>query len=110
MKGKRLLTLIGLAISCALSVNAQKNSKVDIEALVGYYNVGVKPKKPFFRSRWYMKDKELYTIYDSDQDRLLKLYQDGKLRHNIIFNEDDVPEVRDDTTYYLILTLENNKL
>ncbi len=40
---------------------------------VGYYDVGVKPGKPFFRARAYIRENNLYIIFDSDQDHKLSL-------------------------------------
>lgn len=88
---------------------AQADS-IDIEQLAGYYDVGVKPGKPFFRSRWYTRENKLYAIFDSDIDREVMIYTNGELCYNIFFSESDLPQVLDDTTYYLILTIEGEKL
>ncbi|UZR95967.1 hypothetical protein [Chondrinema litorale] len=82
-----------------------------LSQFIGYYNVGVKPNKPFFKSRWYLKDGELYTIYDSDIDRKFEAYSNGKLSYNVVYHEDDLPEISEsDTTYYVVLTFKNEKL
>lgn len=82
-----------------------------LSQFVGYYNVGVKPNKPFFKSRWYLKDDELYTIYDSDIDRKFEPYLGGKLKYNVVYNESDLPDIdENDTTYYVILTFKNDQL
>ncbi|MTI40968.1 hypothetical protein [Fulvivirga lutimaris] len=86
------------------------DDQIPLEQFVGYYDVGIKPGKPFFRSRWYLREGKLFAIYDSDKDRELQLYENGKLRYNIVMDESELPEVLDDTTYYLILNVEEKKL
>ncbi|MEM9297395.1 MAG: hypothetical protein AAGA64_03325 [Bacteroidota bacterium] len=84
--------------------------KIPLEQFVGYYDVGVKPNRPFFKSRWYLRAGKLYTIYDSDQDRLFEPYENGVFKSHIVFDENDLPAVKDDTTYYLILNFQADKL
>ena len=82
-----------------------------LSQFIGYYNVGVKPNEPFFKSRSYLKDGELYTIYDSDIDRKFEPYSNGKLSYNVVYHEDDLPDISEsDTTYYVVLTFKNEKL
>ena len=89
---------------------AQDNIR-PLEQFVGYYNVGVKPGKPFFKSRWYLKNDELYTIYDSDFDKKFEPYKDGKLNYNVFYDEKDLPEIAEnDPTYYVILTFKDDRL
>lgn len=97
------------------SLFAQKTNKASeirpLSEFVGYYNVGVKPNKPFFKSRWYLKDGKLYTIYDSDIDRQFKPFTDGKLNYNVVYDEKKLPEIKEgDSTYYAVLTFENHQL
>lgn len=82
-----------------------------LSQFVGYYNVGIKPNKPFFKSRWYLKDGALYTIYDSDIDRKFEPYSGGKLSYNVVYDEKDLPEIKEsDTTYYVVLTFKKDRL
>lgn len=81
-----------------------------LDQYVGYFDVGVKPNKPFFRSRWYLKDDRLFVIYDSDIDRELIPYADGKLSPTIFLSEEDVKITEPDSTYYLVLNFENEQL
>lgn len=104
MKHIFFIPLVSLLLSPSL--HAQSERPFKLESLVGYYNVGVKPNKPFFKSRWYMRDGELYAIFDSDIDRRVKIFEDGELTSNVFLNEENIPEIRNDTTYYLILNFE----
>lgn len=94
----------------AQDVVSKSDYQIPLEQFVGYYDIGIKPGKPFFRSRWYLREGKLFVVYDSDQDRELQLYEHGKLKYNIVMDESELPEVLDDTTYYLILNVEENKL
>ncbi|MEL7002060.1 MAG: hypothetical protein AAFN93_04900 [Bacteroidota bacterium] len=109
---KLILTLTIINVALAIEAYSQKSEPdiIPLQNFTGYYAVGVKPNKPFFRSRWYLRDNQLYTIYDSDEDRLLEPYEDGQLKYNIFLNEEDVPEVLDDTTYYLVLNFKEEVL
>ncbi len=90
---------------------AQQEQIRPLSQFVGYYNVGTKPNKPFFKSRWYLKDGDLYTIYDADIDRKFEPYIEGKLNYNVVYNEKDLPEIKkEDTTYYVVLTFEEERL
>ncbi len=95
-----------------LSQNTNEGNEIrPLNKFVGYYNVGVKPNKPFFKSRWYLKEGQLYSIYDSDIDRKFEPYADGKLSYNVVYNESDLPNINeDDTTYYVVLTFKNSQL
>ncbi|MEM6816299.1 MAG: hypothetical protein AAF600_18220 [Bacteroidota bacterium] len=107
-----LIFTIALAFLLHLRLQAQPNSPVptSLEELVGYYDVGIKPNKPFFKSRWYLRDSKLYTIYDSDQDNLFEPFENGKLKSHIVLNEADLPADLNDTTYYLVLNFQDKKL
>lgn len=110
---KSILTLsilIGMLPSFSQTPEKIQQSIIPLEQFVGYYDVGVKPNKPIFRSRWYMRDGKLFVIYDSDIDRELEPYENGKLKSNI-FLSDEAIEIGDtDSTYYLVLNFENGKL
>ncbi|MEM9300255.1 MAG: hypothetical protein AAGA64_17990 [Bacteroidota bacterium] len=108
----RSISLLLLSLSGNLFLQAQTNQseQIPLEQFVGYYDVGVKPNKPFFKSRWYLRDDQLYTIYDSDQDNLFEPFENGKLKSHIVLKEADLPMNRDDTTYYLVLNFQNQKL
>lgn len=109
----RTTTLFLLAISLLIHLQSTGQAEKPIlkkEQLVGYYDVGVKPNRPLFRSRWYMKDEKLFAIYDSDQDREIQFYEDGELNSNIFFDEANVPEIEGDSTYYLIINIEAGKM
>lgn len=117
--GIKLITvkavIFSLFIILSHSLFAQDTKEVyeirPLSQFVGYYNVGVKPNKPFFKSRWYLKNSELYTIYDSDIDRKFEPYSGGMLSYNVVYNESDLPEIKEsDTTYYLVLTFKKDKL
>lgn len=86
------------------------DTKIKPEQLVGYYDVGVKPNRPFFKSRWYMKAGKLFCIYDSDRDREVTLYENGKLNSTIFFEEANVPQIEGDSNYYLIINMEAGKM
>ncbi len=82
-----------------------------LSQFTGYYHVGVSPNKPFFYSRWYLKDSALYTIYDSDIDREFEPYSNGKLNHNVVYSESDLPAINEnDTTYYVVLKFKEEQL
>lgn len=98
-----LFIIIGQAFS-------QSDQPIPLEQFVGYYDVGVKPNRPFFRSRWYMKDERLFIIYDSDIDRELTPYENGVLKPTIFLSEEDVEITDRDSTYYLVLNFEQDQL
>ena len=112
------LTLLSLAIillsraSFAQQIDSINNQDLTIplEKFVGYYQVGVKPNKPFFMSRWYLKEGKLFTIYDSDKDRELVPYQNGELSPTIFLSEKEVQVKEKDSTYYLVLNFEEEQL
>ena len=112
------LFLLGLAsftgFSFSLAQQTDPNSDqgpiIPLEQFVGYYNVGVKPNKPFFKSRWYLRDGKLFSIYDSDRDREIVPYHNGKLQPTIFLSEKDVQIKEKDSTYYLVLNFENEQL
>jgi hypothetical protein len=52
----------------------------DHEKYVGYYNVGVKPGTSFFKARVYLRDAELYIIFDGDSDHKLVADANGTIR------------------------------
>ena len=119
MKGTRLkisLTSLFVFIALGFSLAQQPTSiphsdtQIPLEQFVGYYHVGVKPNKPFFMSRWYLKDGKLFTIYDSDRDRELIPYINGKLNPTIFLSEEDVEITEKDSTYYLVLNFEDDRL
>ena len=109
MKIRNSILSVILLLFISYFTDAQDKLPFKPQALVGYYNVGVKPGKPFFRSRWYMREGQLYAIFDSDEDRPVKLFENGKLRHNVFLSEKALPEVRNDTTYYLILNFNDDQ-
>ncbi len=103
------ITLI--LILCIVFIQGYSQKELpSLDQYVGYYNVGVKPNKPFFRSRWYLKDDRLFVIYDSDIDRELIPYEGGELKSTIFLSEEDVDITDTDSTYYLVLNFENEKL
>jgi len=103
-------TIIVLALlSCCLTGLSQ-NDLPSLDQFVGYYDVGVKPNKPFFRSRWYLRDGRLFTIYDSDIDRELVPFLDGAWSPTIFLSEDEVEVTDSDSTYYLVLNFEKEQL
>ncbi len=106
------IAVIVLVPDALFAQQGRSENKVrPLEQLVGYYDVGTKPNKPFFKSRWYLKDGELYTIYDSDIDRKFTPYENGRLSYNVFVNPQDVPKIdKDDTTYYAVLTFNNDRL
>ena len=69
-----------------------------LEQFVGYYDVGVRPNEPFFKSRWYLRDGKLFAIYDSDYDRIFEPYENGKPRANVSFKEEDLQITDTDST------------
>jgi len=87
----------------------QEHVKIPLEQFVGYYQVGVKPNKPFFRSRWYIRAGKLFSIYDSDRDREMVPYENGKLNSNIFLSEQDV-HIDDQDSYYLVLNFDKEQL
>ncbi|MEO9482760.1 MAG: hypothetical protein ABJG47_04915 [Ekhidna sp.] len=95
-----------------ISLNGFSQSKTlpSLDQFVGYYSVGVKPNKPFFRSRWYLKEDRLFIIYDSDIDRELEPYENGILKPTIFLSEEEVKVTDTDSTYYLVLNFEHDKL
>ncbi|TRX50646.1 hypothetical protein FNH22_25325 [Fulvivirga sp. M361] len=99
-----------VCFSIAQESRPEEKPTIPLEQFVGYYYVGVKPNKPFFKSRWYIKDEQLYVIYDSDRDRKLEPYKNGKLKPTIFLSEEDVQITEKDSTYYLVLNFENEKL
>lgn len=92
------------------SNRGQDSQVIPLEQFVGYYNVGVKPNKPFFKSRWYLRDGKLFSIYDSDQDKEIIPYENGKLKPTIFLSEKDVQITEKDSTYYLVLNFEGELL
>ncbi|MEM6525567.1 MAG: hypothetical protein AAF693_17335 [Bacteroidota bacterium] len=112
MRYLTFITALNLIFLLYLRPQAQPNSPIptSLEAFVGYYDVGVKPNRPFFRSRWYLRNDKLYTIYDSDQDNLFEPFENGELKPHIVLNEADLPVNRDDTTYFLVLNFHDEKL
>ncbi|MEL6558546.1 MAG: hypothetical protein AAFQ94_10200 [Bacteroidota bacterium] len=119
MKGTLIkLSLIGLLILLGNTFSEgqvtgstnQENEMIPLEQFVGYFNVGVKPNKPFFKSRWYLRDGKLFCIYDSDRDREIVPYENGKLNPTIFLSEEDVQIKEKDSTYYLVLNFEENQL
>ena len=95
----------------SVQLAAQQESLRPLQQFVGYYNVGTKPNKPFFKSRWYLKEGKLYTIYDSDVDRPFEPYADERLNTNVYYKEEDLPPIEEgDSTYYVILQFGNNQL
>lgn len=107
-----ITSLILLLTNSLFAQNTNGISEIrPLSEFVGYYNVGVKPNKPFFKSRWYLKGDELYTIYDSDIDRKFEPYTNGKLNYNVVYNEENLPEIKEgDSTYYVVLTFKNHQL
>ena len=106
-----MLILVVSTLLCNFSVFGQEgDAKVTAEQMVGYYDVGVKPNRPFFRSRWYLKEDKLFCIYDSDRDREVTLYENGKLGSTIFFDEADLPQIEGDSNYYLIINMEAGKM
>lgn len=102
-----------LSILCSIIFSqsfSQSISYPSLDQFVGYYDVGVRPNKPFFRSRWYLKDDKLFVIYDSDIDRELVPYENGKLKPTIFLAEGDVQVTELDSTYYLVLNFQNDRL
>ncbi len=61
--------LIFILFSVLISAFSQKSQLPPLDQYVGYFDVGVRPNKPFFKSRWYLKEGRLFVIYDSDIDR-----------------------------------------
>ena len=109
----RLATVLTLLhISGLLMAQDVKQSSgiIPLEQFVGYYDVGVKPNKPFFKSRWYLRDGKLFTIYDSDIDRELIPFEDGVLSPTIFLSDEDVKVADTDSTYYLVLNFEKGQL
>jgi len=111
------LSLVSLVILILLDCSfAQQNDSINnqdlkpLEHFSGYYGVGVKPNKPFFRSRWYLRDGKLFAIYDSDRDREIVPYQNGKLKSTIFLSEKDIQIKEKDSTYYLVLNFDGEQL
>ncbi len=98
----------GLQFSRAQSTDRTK--VIPLEQFVGYYDVGVKPNRPFFKSRWYLRDGKLFTIYDSDRDRIFEPYKGGRLKPTIFLSEEEVSVTDEDSTYYQVLNFENDQL
>ncbi|WP_367388135.1 hypothetical protein [Lewinella sp. LCG006] len=106
-----VLNLVFLPILLTGQATEDSDEIKPLEQFVGYYDVGTKPNKPFFRSRWYLKEGKLYTIYDSDIDRKFEPYENNKLRYNVFYDEENLPEIdENDTTYYVVLTFEESQL
>lgn len=119
MKGTLLkLSLVGLSIFVGntfslgqeTSTANHTSEMIPLEQFVGYYNVGVKPNKPSFKSRWYLRDEKLFCIYDSDQDREIVPYENGELKPTIFLSEEDVEISEIDSAYYLVLNFEDKQL
>ena len=108
--GLALFTFVGFSIAQQPDANDNQDSIIPLDQFVGYYNVGVKPNKPFFKSRWYTRDGKLFSIYDSDRDREIMPYQNGKLQPTFFLSEKDVQIKEKDSTYYLVLNFENEQL
>lgn len=66
-----ILVFLFISISCySQPVNNEVSKKRrPLDHFVGYYDVGIKPNKPFFKSRWYIRNGKLFAIFDADQDR-----------------------------------------
>ncbi|NQZ74734.1 MAG: hypothetical protein HRT61_01275 [Ekhidna sp.] len=88
----------------------QKTAYPSLDQFVGYYDVGVRPNRPFFKSRWYLKEGKLFTIYDSDIDRAFVPYVDGAPATTVFFSEEEVEITDTDSTYYLVLNFEDDQL
>jgi len=102
--------LIPILSSTLFQCFCQPGQLPPLEQFVGYYDVGVKPNKPFFKSRWYLREGKLFTIYDSDIDRELIPYAKGELSPTIFLNEKEVRITDTDSTYYLVLNFEDARL
>ena len=110
---KQLSVIVLAILIWSGNISAQstpKDKPIPLEQFVGYYQVGVQPNKPFFMSRWYLRDGKLFTIYDSDRDRELVPYPNGRLSPTIFLSEEDVQVTEKDSTYYLVLHFEDDQL
>ena len=75
----RYLFLLLFSIQSLFTIKAQPTNNTlsnQLEKYVGYYDVGVKPGKLFFKARAYIRESNLYIIFDSDQDHKLSLKED----------------------------------
>ncbi len=105
-----LVLLLLINISKLAAQKSNKKEEIPLSGFVGYYNVGTKPNKPFFKSRWYLREGKLFVIYDSDVDRELQLLIEGKHNPSIIYGDEDIAIEKNDTTYYLQLHFKDQKL
>ncbi|MEO9869067.1 hypothetical protein [Ekhidna sp.] len=104
-------TVLSFAFSILLLQSFSQSDQLPaLDQFVGYYDVGVRPNKPLFRSRWYLKDDRLFIIYDSDIDRELIPYENGGLKPTIFLSEGEMKITDSDSTYYLVLNFENDQL
>jgi hypothetical protein len=108
--GSVLLFVFHISIAQQSEFSSNKDSVIPLEQFVGYFNIGVKPNKPFFKSRWYLRDGKLFIIYDSDRDRELIPYQNGELKSTIFLDEKEVEIKEKDSTYYLLLNFDKERL
>src|SRR5688572_24561619 len=72
---------LALAVLSPLAALPQATRPDDLTNYVGYYDVGVKPGRPTFRARVYLRSETLYIIFDGDKDHRLIMQDNGQLRY-----------------------------